>query len=175
MSDAKSRVRKSGCPAISIVVTFCPSYEGKMSVVCGDVLGVSLFACAIMARGAPKPRATSSVANRIVTRAAAEFAETRTPRCALVRKRTECASPLLLIPPHCWMQAASAAVLRHIWPACAGWKIKGVSRVPGDAESRVLTDRRQISPPDSCLDASNVNPFSGKMTFQLSVHQQHVA
>ena len=125
--DANWLVCKSGCPAISIAVTFCPSYEGKMSIVCGEVLGVSRFACAKSPEGVANPKARSRTANIVLTHAAAELEGAQTPRWVWLHDRTGCTYLLLLILPHYWMQDASAAVLRGDRARLRGMEMEGIA------------------------------------------------
>jgi hypothetical protein len=83
MLDANWLVRKSGCPAISITVTFCPSYDGKSALVCGDVLGVSMFACATIEEGVIQPR----IISRTLIQDEIRVEEKRAPQSVLVEDR----------------------------------------------------------------------------------------
>jgi hypothetical protein len=78
-------------------------------------LGVSLLACAKIAEDVKNPSATTRKATYEGIHFDTGFEESQTLRCVLARDRTGCTQRLLLILPHYWMQAASAAVLRGDW------------------------------------------------------------
>ena len=116
-----------------------PSYDGKMSIVCGDVLGGSLFACASMAEGATNPSAMSTTARPF--RNPKRF-RVRGNVDATMRTRTKSNRMCILFASH------TAALLDAGRVRCGFTAYRpgmrrmenggGVSRVPWDAEFRAV-------------------------------------